>query len=108
MKRFVAKIRGSLSDTNLVQHGHSTQKLKDNGDGSFSIVDPLTSIPYPGTVGMEKEKPYRCEVCGKRYKNLNGLKYHRNHSPPCNPEFNLGGIQGTGIGAMGTPEAEVF
>jgi hypothetical protein len=24
---------------------------------------------------MEKEKPYKCEVCGKRYKNLNGLKY---------------------------------
>ena len=29
---------------------------------------------------MEKEKPYKCEVCGKRYKNLNGLKYHRAHS----------------------------
>lgn len=24
---------------------------------------------------MEKEKPFKCEVCGKRYKNLNGLKY---------------------------------
>lgn len=29
---------------------------------------------------MEKEKPYKCEACGKRYKNLNGLKYHRAHS----------------------------
>lgn len=38
---------------------------------------------------MEKEKPYRCEVCGKRYKNLNGLKYHRQHSSPCNPENKL-------------------
>lgn len=38
---------------------------------------------------MEKEKPYRCEVCGKRYKNLNGLKYHKAHSPPCNPELKL-------------------
>jgi hypothetical protein len=27
---------------------------------------------------MEKEKPYKCEVCGKRYKNLNGLKYVSN------------------------------
>jgi len=77
-----------------LQHGHSTQKLKDNGDGSFSIVDPLTSVPYPGTIGMEKEKPYRCDVCGKRYKNLNGLKYHRNHSPPCNPEFGAPGTPG--------------
>lgn len=80
------------------QHGHSTQKLKDNGDGTFSIVDPLTSIPYPGTIGMEKEKPYRCEVCGKRYKNLNGLKYHRNHSPPCNPEFSLNGEMPNPVG----------
>jgi hypothetical protein len=36
---------------------------------------------------MEKEKPYRCEVCGKRYKNLNGLKYHRQHNKPCGPEM---------------------
>jgi len=38
-------------------------------------------------MGMEKEKPYKCEVCQKRYKNLNGLKYHKTHSPPCNPEL---------------------
>ncbi len=35
---------------------------------------------------MEKHKPYRCDVCGKRYKNLNGLKYHKNHSPACDNE----------------------
>ena len=34
---------------------------------------------------MEKHKPYRCGTCGKRYKNLNGLKYHKNHSPTCDP-----------------------
>lgn len=71
------------------QHGHQNQQLKENTDGTFSIVDPATSIPYPGTTGMEKEKPYRCEVCGKRYKNLNGLKYHRQHSPSCNPDLKL-------------------
>jgi len=38
-------------------------------------VNPETSAPYPGTLGMEKEKPFNCETCGKRYKNLNGLKY---------------------------------
>ncbi|KAF1954646.1 hypothetical protein CC80DRAFT_417349 [Byssothecium circinans] len=69
------------------QHGHQNQQLKENDDGTFSIVDPNTSIPYPGTMGMEKEKPYRCEMCGKRYKNLNGLKYHRTHAPRCNPEL---------------------
>jgi transcription factor SFP1 len=56
-------------------HGHQTQQLHDNADGTFSIVNPETSAPYPGTLGMEKEKPYKCDVCGKRYKNLNGLKY---------------------------------
>ncbi len=51
---------------------------------------------------MEKEKPYRCDYCGKRYKNLNGLKYHKAHSPPCNPELKLGPMNaGTGAGDMG-------
>lgn len=36
---------------------------------------------------MEKHKPYRCEVCGKRYKNLNGLKYHKNHSVVCDTDL---------------------
>ncbi|KAK0657538.1 hypothetical protein B0T16DRAFT_319578 [Cercophora newfieldiana] len=68
-------------------HGHSTQQLHENGDGTFSIVNPETSAPYPGTMGMEKEKPFKCDVCGKRYKNLNGLKYHKQHSPMCDPEM---------------------
>ena len=70
-----------------MQHGHNNQRLHENGDGTFSIVNPDTQAPYPGTQGMEKEKPYKCDVCQKRYKNLNGLKYHKTHSPPCNPEL---------------------
>lgn len=67
-------------------------------------MNPETSVPYPGTLGMEKEKPYRCEVCGKRYKNLNGLKYHKAHSPPCNPDLKLGGGGGKpATGAVGVP-----
>lgn len=58
-------------------HGHQSQQLHENGDGTFSIVNPETSAPYPGTLGMEKEKPFNCDTCGKRYKNLNGLKYVR-------------------------------
>jgi transcription factor SFP1 len=49
---------------------------------------------------MEKEKPYKCETCGKRYKNLNGLKYHKTHSPPCNPELQINGGRGTSTGLM--------
>ncbi|KAI1804733.1 hypothetical protein F4811DRAFT_518932 [Daldinia bambusicola] len=65
------------------QHGHQNQQLHENGDGSFSIVNPETSAPYPGETGMEKEKPHKCEYCHKRYKNLNGLKYHKQHSSAC-------------------------
>ncbi|KAL3494787.1 hypothetical protein BJX62DRAFT_223065 [Aspergillus germanicus] len=79
-------------------HGHNNQQLHDNADGTFSIVNPETSAPYPGTLGMEKEKPYRCEVCGKRYKNLNGLKYHKSHSPPCNPDFQLAAARSLNYG----------
>lgn len=61
-------------------HGHQNQKLHENADGTFSIIDPESNEPYPDGMGYEKDKPYRCEVCGKRYKNLNGLKYHRGHS----------------------------
>lgn len=61
-------------------HGHQNQTLHLNEDGTYSIMDPLSNQPYPEGMGMEKDKPYRCEVCGKRYKNLNGLKYHRGHS----------------------------
>lgn len=62
------------------QHGHQNQTLHLNDDGTYSIIDPLSNTPYPDGMGMEKDKPYRCEICGKRYKNLNGLKYHRAHS----------------------------
>ncbi|KAI1309834.1 hypothetical protein F5Y03DRAFT_382938 [Xylaria venustula] len=65
------------------QHGHQNQQLHENGDGTFSIVNPETSAPYPGETGMEKEKPHKCEYCHKRYKNLNGLKYHKQHSSAC-------------------------
>lgn len=88
------------------QHGHATQQLHENGDGTFSIVDPETSTPYPGTLGMEKEKPFKCEVCSKRYKNLNGLKYHKQHSPYCTPEALAALTSGNlalNLGALGLP-----
>ena len=63
-------------------------------------MDPTTRSPYPGTLGMEKDKPYKCESCGKRYKNLNGLKYHRTHYAPCNPNGDgTAGLPGSGLGA---------
>ncbi|KAI9883424.1 MAG: hypothetical protein M1823_004820 [Watsoniomyces obsoletus] len=72
-------------------HGHSNHQLVENTDGTYSIMNPETSTPYPSTLGMEKEKPYGCDRCGKRYKNLNGLKYHKGHSPACNSGGKTGG-----------------
>ncbi|KAJ6262049.1 hypothetical protein Dda_2852 [Drechslerella dactyloides] len=78
-------------------HGHVNQTLHQNPDGTYSIINPETSIPYPGTMGMEKEKPYKCEFCGKRYKNLNGLKYHRAHS---NHQYAAGLMVAAGLSGM--------
>lgn len=61
-------------------HGHTNQTLRENPDGTISVINPDSDSPYPNGMGFEKDKPYRCEVCGKRYKNLNGLKYHRGHT----------------------------
>ncbi|GKT99686.1 transcription factor [Fusarium langsethiae] len=88
-------------------HGHQTQQLHENGDGTFSIVNPETSAPYPGTLGMEKEKPFSCETCGKRYKNLNGLKYHKAHSLPCNPDFKLQALA-AGMNLQGIGEDQMM
>jgi hypothetical protein len=68
---------------------------------------------------MEKEKPYKCDVCYKRYKNLNGLKYvspclhvlaslskqHKQHSPSCNPDLKMtpGGLGGLGVNLAALP-----
>jgi hypothetical protein len=30
-------------------HGHQNHQLHENGDGTFSILNPETSKPYPGT-----------------------------------------------------------
>ncbi|APA09904.1 hypothetical protein SS1G_05845 [Sclerotinia sclerotiorum 1980 UF-70] len=85
-------------------HGHQTQQLHENGDGTFSIVNPETSIPYSGNEGMEREKPYKCDYCGKRYKNLNGLKYHKQHSTPCDPDLKLNNhLAAAGLGGLGVP-----
>ncbi|ODQ66067.1 hypothetical protein NADFUDRAFT_82936 [Nadsonia fulvescens var. elongata DSM 6958] len=68
------------------KHGHQDQLLHQNEDGTYSIIDPSSNQPY--NIGdlnalkgvMDKEKPYKCELCGKRYKNFNGLKYHKGHT----------------------------
>ncbi|ORY54832.1 uncharacterized protein BCR38DRAFT_415168 [Pseudomassariella vexata] len=85
------------------QHGHQNQQLHENKDGTFSIVNPETSAPYPGELGMEKEKPHKCEYCNKRYKNLNGLKYHKSHSPACELAAQAAGLRSAFANAANNP-----
>ncbi len=72
--------------TDKAKHGHNAQRLVANENGTYSILNPETLRPYPGTLGMEIQKPHFCSVCGKRYKNPNGLKYHKGHSPACDTD----------------------
>ncbi|KAI5967012.1 SFP1 [Candida pseudojiufengensis] len=60
-------------------HGHQGQTLRENPDGTVSVIDPDSNNPMDNPA-LEKDKPYKCNVCNKRYKNLNGLKYHRGHT----------------------------
>jgi len=48
------------------------------GGGNAAVVGGFVTATACG--GDRPEKPYGCQTCGKRYKNLNGLKYHRMHS----------------------------
>lgn len=62
-------------------HAHQNDVLVAHTDGTFSLV---TGKSQADIELEEKEaKPYLCAHCGKRYKNYNGLKYHRKHSVPC-------------------------
>ncbi|OLL23015.1 Zinc finger protein sfp1 [Neolecta irregularis DAH-3] len=36
-------------------------------------------LPHPEPI-VDTERPYGCDVCCKKYKNLNGLKYHKTHA----------------------------
>ena len=58
-------------------------------------VDSATSSPNITIRGLvfpkSKVKPFYCKKCTKRYKNLNGLKYHNRVE---HPEFDFEEIKG--------------
>ncbi len=64
-------------------HGHKGQSLRKNDDGTQTIIG-LEGVGELGEEDMlkqlEQDKPHMCTICGRRYKNLNGLKYHKAHS----------------------------
>jgi transcription factor SFP1 len=44
---------------------------------SASLDDLLANAKK---VTFNPNKPFACDVCGKRYKNANGMKYHIEHT----------------------------
>ncbi len=65
-----------------MRHGHKGQNLQLNPDGTYGILGADGDLQDDAITRkiMENEKPHLCRVCGRRYKNMNGLKYHRAHS----------------------------
>lgn len=62
-------------------HAHHDEVLVENDDGTFTA---LSGKSQEALAKEEAEaKPFVCAFCGKRYKNYNGLKYHKNHSVAC-------------------------
>lgn len=61
-------------------HGHCTASvmLQDTSSPVAFSNDAVVASPKGNPV--VENKPYKCELCNKRYKNLNGLKYHKAHS----------------------------
>lgn len=61
-------------------HGHCTASvmLQDTTVPAAFSDEIVASSPKGNPV--VENKPYKCELCNKRYKNLNGLKYHKAHS----------------------------
>ncbi|CAO3572924.1 unnamed protein product [Mortierella alpina] len=70
-------------------HGHSSSSTSSSSSSSSSSSAAGTSASGDATGGTGdgegvENKPYVCTFleCGKRYKNLNGLKYHIEHTHP--------------------------
>ncbi|KAG4305338.1 hypothetical protein PORY_001508 [Pneumocystis oryctolagi] len=70
------------------QNGLKYHKLHGHCTSSVVLQDTAVPVAFsnegmvvsPRGNPVVENKPYKCELCNKRYKNLNGLKYHKAHS----------------------------
>lgn len=70
------------------QNGLKYHKLHGHCTASLMLQDTAVSVAFSNDMAIAapkgnpvvENKPYKCELCNKRYKNLNGLKYHKVHS----------------------------
>ncbi|CAH2313974.1 zinc finger neuro-d4 isoform X1 [Pelobates cultripes] len=56
-----------------------TPKRKNRAKGKACGIGGMKKRQDPSTL-EERDKPYVCDICGKRYKNRPGLSYHYTHT----------------------------
>lgn len=62
------------------QNGLKYHKMHGNCAANPIAFAAAQASGQPVTHMVQENKPYSCSSCAKRYKNLNGLKYHLGHS----------------------------
>uniref|UniRef100_A0AAY4E025 D4, zinc and double PHD fingers family 2 n=1 Tax=Denticeps clupeoides TaxID=299321 RepID=A0AAY4E025_9TELE len=90
-KRGPAEIRGPEEEPNLAEitgssgagnHSGST-RVRKRGKGKSKgrgVGNGKKKMDAAAAALEERDKPYACDICGKRYKNRPGLSYHYTHS----------------------------
>lgn len=62
------------------QNGLKYHKMHGNCAANPIAFAAAQASGQPVSYMVQENKPYSCNLCAKRYKNLNGLKYHTAHS----------------------------
>lgn len=62
------------------QNGLKYHKMHGNCAANPLAYAAAQASGQPVSYMVQENKPYSCNLCAKRYKNLNGLKYHTAHS----------------------------
>lgn len=62
------------------QNGLKYHKMHGNCAANPLAFAAAQASGQPVSYMVQENKPYSCNLCAKRYKNLNGLKYHTAHS----------------------------
>ncbi|XP_035636794.1 zinc finger protein ubi-d4-like isoform X3 [Oncorhynchus keta] len=70
-----------LDDLEDEDYEEDTPKRRGKGKGKGRGVSSAKKKLDAAAAALEdKDKPYSCDICGKRYKNRPGLSYHYTHS----------------------------
>ncbi|XP_077402398.1 zinc finger protein ubi-d4 isoform X3 [Vanacampus margaritifer] len=69
-----------LDDLDDEDYEEDTPKRRGKGKGKGRGVGSSSRKKLDSAALEERDKPYACDICGKRYKNRPGLSYHYTHS----------------------------